>query len=37
VVERLYGYSADDDVRHGHATAASLLDPILNHELMSGT
>ncbi len=28
---------ADDDVHHGHATAASLLDPILNHELTSGT
>jgi predicted nucleotidyltransferase component of viral defense system len=28
---------ADKDVRHGHATAASLLDPILNHELTSGT
>lgn len=28
---------ADDDVHHGHATAASLLDPILNHELTSCT
>jgi predicted nucleotidyltransferase component of viral defense system len=28
---------ADEDLRVGHATAASFLDPILNHELASGT
>jgi predicted nucleotidyltransferase component of viral defense system len=28
---------ADEDVRIGHATAASFLDPILEHELISGT
>jgi len=27
---------AEEDLRDGHATAASLLDPILNHELTSG-
>jgi predicted nucleotidyltransferase component of viral defense system len=28
---------AEEDLRDGHATAASFLDPILNHELTSGT
>jgi predicted nucleotidyltransferase component of viral defense system len=28
---------AGEDVHHGHATAALLLDPILDHELTSGT
>ena len=28
---------ADEDLRIGHATAASILNPILNHELTSGT
>jgi predicted nucleotidyltransferase component of viral defense system len=29
--------SAEEDVSAGHATAASLLDPVLKHELTSGT
>jgi hypothetical protein len=28
---------AEEDLRDGHTTAASLLDPILNHEPPSGT